>query len=198
MRRTTGNLLIDVLGFVGFVFLTATGVLVRYVLPPGSGRHRTIWGLDRHEWGSVHFWIAIVFFATLAFHLVFHWRWIIAMVRGRPREESGIRVGLGLLGAVTVAALAIAPIVSPVERGESLVDDGHGHSPLTHEDSAIRGRMTLTEIENLTGVPASTILDRLNLPADLPRNVGVGQLAREHGFSVEDVRRIVREYAGEE
>ena len=50
MKRTTQNFVIDTVAFAGFVFLTATGVLVRYVLPPGSGHHTTVWGLDRHEW----------------------------------------------------------------------------------------------------------------------------------------------------
>ena len=44
MKRTNLNLIIDAAGFAGFVFLTATGVLVRYVLPPGSGHHTTLWG----------------------------------------------------------------------------------------------------------------------------------------------------------
>jgi hypothetical protein len=74
MKRPNVNFAVDCLGFAGFVLLTATGVLMRYVLPPGSGHSTTIWTLDRHEWGSIHFWIAIAFLAVLAFHLFLHWR----------------------------------------------------------------------------------------------------------------------------
>jgi hypothetical protein len=57
IKRSTINFIIDAVGFVGFVFLTTTGVLVRYVLPPGSGRRAVLWGMNRHEWGDLHFWI---------------------------------------------------------------------------------------------------------------------------------------------
>ena len=117
----------DSFGFVGFVLLTATGVLMRYVLPPGSGRHTTIWTLDRHEWGSIHFWIAITFFAVLAFHLFLHWRWIVTVLKGRPREGSGARVALGTVGLVALLALALSPFMSPVERA-----GGEPRSPSSH------------------------------------------------------------------
>ena len=94
MKRTTLNLIIDAIGFVGFVFLTATGVLVRYVLPPGSGHHTTLWGLDRHDWGGLHFWIAVGFFVVLALHLLFHWRWIVCMTKKLLLESTTQRVSI--------------------------------------------------------------------------------------------------------
>lgn len=54
MKRTHLNFIVDVVAFVGFVVLRTTGVLMRYILPPGSGRYSTIWGLDRHEWGGIN------------------------------------------------------------------------------------------------------------------------------------------------
>lgn len=96
MKRTNLNFIIDVVAFVGFVLLTTTGVLMRYILPPGSGRYSTIWRLDRHEWGGIHFWISVVFFFVLALHLVLHRRWIVSVVTGQPREGSGFRAGFCL------------------------------------------------------------------------------------------------------
>lgn len=66
MRRPTLNLVVDSVAFAGFVFLTTTGVLMRYVLPPGSGHRTLVWGLGRHDWGAIHFWIATVFLGVLA------------------------------------------------------------------------------------------------------------------------------------
>ncbi|MEX0844285.1 MAG: DUF4405 domain-containing protein, partial [Balneolaceae bacterium] len=46
-----------------------------YILPPGSGS-ANIWGLTRHEWGDIHFWIAVIFAVTITVHLILHLPWI--------------------------------------------------------------------------------------------------------------------------
>ncbi|MDB4433202.1 DUF4405 domain-containing protein [bacterium] len=198
MRRPALNFIIDSLGFVGFVLLTATGVLMRYVLPPGSGRFTTIWTLDRHEWGSIHFWIAIAFLAILAFHLFLHWRWIVAVLRGRPREGSGARVALGAVGLVALLALAIAPFLSPVERIGGAPRDSTSHSSGAERWESIRGSMTLAEVEEATGVPADHIIEELELPAGVREDDRLGRLKAAYGFEIDDVRRIVAAYRGGE
>ncbi len=125
MKRTTVNFFIDATAFVGFCFLTTSGILMYYILPPGSGRRQSIWGLDRHDWGSFHYWTALLLFAVLAAHLALHWRWILSVARGRKKESSGLRLALGALGLIAVIALAIAPLISPVEQGSS---GGQGHA----------------------------------------------------------------------
>lgn len=132
MNRTKLNVLIDTLALAGAVFLVATGFILEYLLPPGSGRlgteghgvgpggmHRPIlllWGLTRHEWGDIHFWIALSLLAVLSVHLALHWRWIVTMVKGQPRQGSGIRVALALIALVSLLTLALAPLVSPTIR----------------------------------------------------------------------------------
>jgi hypothetical protein len=186
LRRPTLNFLVDALAFAGFVFMVSTGVLMRYVLPPGSGRRTVVWGLDRHDWGTLHFWIAAVFLAVLACHLLLHGRWIVSVLRGRPRQGSGGRVALGVVGLLAVLALAGAPLVSPVER---VAPDGSG--PAHDPGAAVRGSMSLADVERATGVPASRVARELGLPEDVDRDAPLGELARRHGFQVRDVRRIV-------
>jgi hypothetical protein len=194
MARPTVNFVVDSFGFVGFVLLTATGVLMRYVLPPGSGRYTAIWTLDRHEWGSIHFWLAITFLAVLAFHLFLHWRWIVTVLRGQPREGSGARVALGTVGLVALLALALSPFLSPVERAGGELRTPAPHSSERERSESIRGFMTLDEIQEVTGVPADTIAQDLGLPPGVPKDERLGRLKQTHGFAMEDVRRIVEAY----
>ncbi len=193
MKRSKLNFTFDAIAFAGFVFLTTTGVLMRYALPPGSRRFKTIWGLDRHEWGDIHFWISIVFLGLLAMHLVLHWRWIINIITGRPREGSGLRAGLGIVGIVGLLALAIAPLLSPVDTTlESL--SGRNLSSVQHGNVQVWGSMTLQEAEKATGVPAEHIIKQLGLTPDLVEDECLGDLRKMYGFTMDDVRQIIQEY----
>ena len=132
MKRSKMNSLVDGLSFGAFVFLTSTGVLIRYILPPGSGRFTTLWGLDRHGWGDIHFWVALAFFACLSAHIFLHWKWIVALIKGKKREGSGARVALGIVGVVTVLALALAPLLVPVEQTIAKEALEKRHQPKIH------------------------------------------------------------------
>lgn len=113
MRRTTLNLVIDLAAFALFLGMIASGLIVRYVLPPGSGgyRHpanRTLWSFSRHDWGEVHFYLAAGFLALVAVHVALHWTWICETLRRRiaPRRAEGHGAPRrGLWAAVAVLAV---------------------------------------------------------------------------------------------
>ncbi len=99
MRRATVNFVVDIVSFVIFLALAATGSILRYVLPPGSGGQgfrggrplpgpNQLWGLVRHEWGDIHFWLAVTFVILMIVHIILHWGWIKCYVRSWfTREE---------------------------------------------------------------------------------------------------------------
>ena len=193
MKRAKLNFIFDAVAFAGFVFLTTTGVLMRYVLPPGSKRFKTIWGLDRHAWGDIHFWISIFFLGLLAMHLLLHWRWIINLITGKPREGSGFRAGLGIVGVIALLALSIAPLLSPIETTlESR--SGRDLSSVRHGNVQVWGSMTLLEAEKATGVPAEYIIKQLGLTPDMAQDECLGDLRKIYEFTMDDVRSIIQEY----
>ena len=121
MKRVTLNFLIDLVSLLVMLGLAATGLIVRYVLPAGSGgggrgAGRTLWGLGRHDWGDVHWWLALAGVGLLVVHVALHWTWVCALVRrwvwsanggpvGRAAARRRLFAGVGLL-AVAVAGLA--------------------------------------------------------------------------------------------
>ena len=107
------NSIIDALALAGLVLLAATGLLMHFVLPPGSGS-ATLWNMTRHAWGEVHFILALVILGVLSLHLVVHWRWIFCVIRGRPDSKAGAgwRIGLALLALLVLLAAAAAPFFS--------------------------------------------------------------------------------------
>jgi hypothetical protein len=195
MRKPSLNFLIDGIAFAAFVLLAGTGVLMRYVLPPGTGHFLTLWGLDRHEWGVIHFWIAVAMLAALALHLLLHWRWVVDMIRGRPREGSGVRIALAIVGILGLIGLALSPFFGPVEHdGEPPHKMRSGEIPES-PDSQIYGAMTLREVEQQTGVSSEVILRELGLPPGLPVDERLGRLRRQYGFRMDDLREVVRKNA---
>ena len=195
MRKTNVNFVVDAAAFVAFVLLTASGVLLRYVLPPGSGRFSTLWGMDRHDWGRIHFWIAVFLLVALALHLFLHWRWVVSVVKGRQLEGSGVRAALAVVGVLALAGLAAAPFLGRVEQtGEPphrlrAAEHGAGES---HD---ISGSMSLREVEQQTGVPAAEILKALGLPPDVPVDERLGRLRRQYGFEMQAVRDAAAKHA---
>ncbi len=193
MKRSNLNFIVDVIAFMGFVMLTASGILMRYILPPGSGHYSTIWGFDRHEWGGVHFWVSVVFFSILTFHLLLHWRWIINIVTGREKENSGFRVGLGVVSLVTLVALVMSPVLTPVEK-ELTSKESSFLSSHKYDGISIRGSMTLKDVEKTTKVPSAYIVESLKLPKSISVKEQLGSLKRKYRFEINDVREIVKEY----
>jgi len=193
VKKEKMNFIVDAVAFAAFVFLASTGILMSYVLAPGSGHFSMLWGLDRHEWGRFHFWFAVVLMASLGFHLILHWRWIRCMVKGGQREESGIRVALSVVGIVSLLSLAALPFMGRVElTGGEPPHRMRKAGPDVDGRFQIEGSMTLTDVEKLTGIPTSAILRELGLPGNLPTDVNLGRLRKEYGFEMNVVRDAVR------
>ena len=58
------NAVLDLAGLLLFGALLSTGLMMKYILPPGSGRGQsasTVLGLGRHDWGGIHFWVSLAF-----------------------------------------------------------------------------------------------------------------------------------------
>ena len=88
--RSTQNFILDLVSFSNLLGLTITGLIMKYVLPPGtSGIGRTLhggtgrnvqvkelWSMTRHELGNIHFYLAVLFIILMITHVILHWRWI--------------------------------------------------------------------------------------------------------------------------
>ncbi|MHC4070383.1 MAG: DUF4405 domain-containing protein [Planctomycetota bacterium] len=75
--------------FVNLLGLVSTGFIIKYVLPPGTGGRgrflhdgpgreyiKQLWSMTRHEWGDIHFYLALLFVSLMSVHFILHWNWI--------------------------------------------------------------------------------------------------------------------------
>jgi hypothetical protein len=182
MSRTALNAIVDAVAYAGLVALATTGLMLRWQMPPGSGGLHgmgagsgagagsrpvtVVWGLSRHEWGGIHYWIALVLMGVLAVHLILHWKWIVCVLRGKPHADvSGGRFAVGVAGLVLVALLAASPPLTPARTtprselltspsGEQQTDVGGSEEDgVASGVETIRGFMTLEAVATQSGVP---------------------------------------------
>ena len=95
MKRTTFNFIVDAVALVDLLCLTATGSILKFILPPGSGggqghgyrggrgaaEAKSLLHLYRHDWGDIHFILALIFIVLILVHLFLHWKWITSTTR---------------------------------------------------------------------------------------------------------------------
>jgi len=213
MKRTLLNLFVDGATALVVFGLIATGLVIRFTLPPGSGSVRALWGLGRHDWGDVHFWMAVATAALLVIHVALHWSWVCTTVRhlvvrrgspsGQPSVWARNLYGAGFL--VLLAAifggfiwLADSSVVPP--RLARPADASGSSAPVEEEygggrsgDSTIRGSMTLSEVAEATGIPVQAFKTQLGLPATVSGNERLGPLMQQYGFRMSHVRRVIEQ-----
>lgn len=194
MRKENLNFVIDTVAFVTFVLLISTGILMRYILPPGSGNFSELWGMNRHAWGQIHFWVAIVFITSIVVHLFLHWKWIVHVIKGGQNKKDFIRVALSVSALVILIGIAVIPLFGSVEQKGEPPHKLRSNEPVENQNYNIDGSMTLKDVERLTGVPVIIILRELGLPNNLPADEQLGKLRKEYGFELNDIREVVRKH----
>lgn len=83
------NLSIDIVLFILLVAMAGIGFLMKYVVVSGEvrnviyGNHVDLefFGLSRHQWGSIHLILSIIFLVLLVLHIILHWKWIVTIFK---------------------------------------------------------------------------------------------------------------------
>jgi hypothetical protein len=115
------NLSIDIIMLLLLMPMAGIGLMIKYVLLPGTERNERyggdvdleFMGLTRHQWGSVHLIISIIFLVLLLIHIILHWKMIVC-VFGRMVPNKSLRVlGATLITGVGVLLIAFPLFVKP-------------------------------------------------------------------------------------
>ncbi len=89
MKRSSLNFIVVLVALLNLLGLAFTGFIMKYILPPGTGGRgrllydspggehiKDFWSMTRHEWGSIHFYLALLFIVLMTAHILLHWGWI--------------------------------------------------------------------------------------------------------------------------
>lgn len=81
--------------FLNLMAISGIGLLMKYTLVPGFRRNEiygrnvelNLFGLDRHEWGSIHLILSFLFIGLLILHIILHWKLIICLFKRYFRKK---------------------------------------------------------------------------------------------------------------
>lgn len=129
MKKSKLNLIIEALLLLCIASIAGIGLLMRNVLVPGYqrwdiyGRNVELYfrGLDRHQWGTIHFVIALVLLALLVLHVVLHWAMIVGIYRKLMPNVKARWITAIVLLAITITlaffSYTVRPDVHERDRG---------------------------------------------------------------------------------
>lgn len=223
------NFIIDVLMFLLLAAITGLGFLMKFVLIPGKDRvahfgrpvDLYFFGLDRHEWGSLHLILALIMLGLLLLHIVLHWNTIQCLYRRLVNGQSWRGPLLFVFSAVSLFLIAF-PFLVRIEIREAAAGS-HVHHHAAVEMNAgpardeitdashsayqqpdrpgpaasplrVQGRMTLIQVSERYHVPVASILSGLQIDDSVSPNTQLGHLRKRYGFHMSDVIRVVEQY----
>lgn len=133
MDKPKLNFIIDILMFLFLMAIAGLGLLMKYVLIPGRETWRVygrrvdlfLWGWDRHDWGSLHLYLAFALLALLVIHLILHWNMILGLY-ARLIASGKLRARLALVFLLITVLLLYFPFLITPEVREGGRGGGRG------------------------------------------------------------------------
>lgn len=102
MQRTKLNTALDASAALLFLIMIATGFVIQFALPPGSGRVWKLWGLARHDWSRLHALVSVALLLVIVAHVAVHWKWVVQVAN---RRLGGAGLSERKAAILTLAAL---------------------------------------------------------------------------------------------
>lgn len=144
MSKSKINFLIDSLMFLCMAAIAGIGFLMKVVLIPGEDRwikygkniEIYVFNMDRHQWGTVHLVIALVFLGLLLLHTILHWKLIVGLFSKLINNKSTRKLITIVFVLFSIFLFLFAFIVKP-EMGEIIRGQGR----------QVTGERRISEIE---------------------------------------------------
>ncbi|MBI9039278.1 MAG: DUF4405 domain-containing protein [Bacteroidales bacterium] len=122
MKKSKLNLIIDFLLLILMAAITGIGFIMKFRLISGHEKWEkygvnldtSLFGLDRHEWGTIHLILGFILIALLVIHIWLHWNMIICIFN-KLIKNKGPRIVFTIVLCLLTLFFLIAPFVFNIE-----------------------------------------------------------------------------------
>jgi hypothetical protein len=226
------NISIDIIMLLLMMPIAGIGFLIKYVLIPGIQRNALygsnvdleFLGLTRHEWGTIHLILGIIFLAMLILHIIFHWNMIVCIFR-RILPHKILRIVFsGFLLAISLLLISFPLFIKPeivgrkpLHQNRNIKNKSVTNIPKSNELSKHTNidaldsnndkehKHTLNDGYEVQGsMTLQFVADKYNVPAskiaaDLKIPVTLtgeklGRLKKQYLFTMDDVKKSILKY----
>jgi len=232
MKQSKLNLLIDAIMLILMVSIIGIGLLVKYILLTGKEKWEsfggnfdfTLLGLDRHDWGQLHFILGLILIGLLILHLILHWKMIVGIFK-KTFTNKKIRIVLAFSLLIISIGLIVFPFLIKPKIGDPLfnyrnfqtnsqdiplqtkienaqkAEEQHSYLHNNHReksaDITINGSMTLIEVSKKYQIPINYLKKSLNISSSTSNTERLGRIRRTKGFTMSKVEDIISMYQKE-
>lgn len=141
MKKQKLNLIIDILLLILMAAIMGIGFLLKFRLLSGHEKWEkyganldtTLFGLDRHQWGTIHLILGLTLFVVLVLHIWFHWNMIICIFK-KLIKNKGPRIVFTIVLCLLTLFFLIAPFVFNIEIEDIREKQGYYKSHLQEKN----------------------------------------------------------------
>ena len=216
------NFVIDALMFICMMAIGGLAFLMKFILIPGKERwakygksvELSLFGMGRHEWGTIHLTIGFVLLGLLTLHIILHWKVILGLFQKLVGNQKA-RWITALAFVVVSSLLLIAPLtarpdIQEVGRGRFAQMESsnaacggcpeifaHDTSHKANDRLEIKGSMTLAEVSKNHNIPTHCLKTHLGIPTSVTDTENLGRLKETYNFTMSDVAGMIAKYREE-
>ena len=165
MNRAKLNFIIDIFMFICMMLVANIGFLIKFTLIPGREARKIygrnvdlfLFGMDRHQWGTLHLYIGFILLGLLVVHLLLHWKMIRTLYRQLIPSPKIRKRGCWIFVIVSIFLMVFPFLVNPkaVDRGSrkayhsgSKIYKGQTQSPIKKREDKLQSNKHRTIYKN--------------------------------------------------
>lgn len=178
------NLVIDIIMLLVLMAVAGLGLLMKYVLLPGyrinevygANTELLFLGLDRHQWGAIHLYLALFMVVLLILHIILHWDLVLCIFRRLIPANTLRNVIITIIGFMVIFLVTgpffVKPEITALERmhNRNRVSERHpvnnDLSQIANRENLVPGNLKSPDEEALQVKSASRVQENVNKGSD--------------------------------